>query len=96
MVVFVSGAVAGGTVGTVAGTVACDIREALAVTVTGTGTALLHSTERGLELELGLALPIRTTRYWDGLRSIVIIVSRPRFGYMHCYYKPSSSINVVG
>lgn len=66
--------------GTVAGTVAwnCDIREALAVTGTVTVTALLHST--GTELELGLRTELRTTRYWDGLRLIVIIAARPRLG----------------
>lgn len=76
--VLVSGVVvvAGGTVG-----VACDIREALAVTVTGTGTAL--------------GLPLRTTRYWDGLRVIVFIAARPRLGDMHGKYKPYSSTDTV-
>ena len=61
--VLVSAAV--GTVG-----VACDIREALAVLVTGTETAL--------------GLPLRTTRYWDGLRVMVFIAARPRLVDMHC------------
>lgn len=62
----------------------CDIREALAVLLTALLHSLLHfplhSTALVLVLELlvELLVELRTTRYWEGLKLIVIIAARPR------------------